>query len=188
VVEAAGAPVLLIEPADDGGAALVEGREMLVGVLGLVREGFDEPLALGAGGSVDEDMKAAGMAGERAGRAAADENAVALLGGVENLPMDERKHALGVEDLVLGDAGRGIAGVVPEGLAVAVVPGIEALVEFGGHLGIDAGDAGRSADQLGVKQAPAKAVGKIVRELCAVGAVLPLDGNDLDRHMHHGDE
>ena len=85
MVETAGAPLLLIELADDGGAALVEGGEELIGLLGLLGESVHEPLALGGGGSVDEDMKAAGLAGECAGCAAADEDAVALCGGVENL-------------------------------------------------------------------------------------------------------
>jgi hypothetical protein len=46
VVEAAGAPLLLVELADDGGAALVKGGEKLVGMLGLLGEGADEPVAL----------------------------------------------------------------------------------------------------------------------------------------------
>src|SRR5580658_4220097 len=43
VVEAAGAPLLLVGLADDGGAALVSCGQDLVGAVGLVREGPDEP-------------------------------------------------------------------------------------------------------------------------------------------------
>src|SRR5208282_6758784 len=95
------------------------------------------------------------------GSAAAYDHAIALLGSVKNVLADERQHAFGVEDLVGGEIGHGIGRVVPEDLAVAVVPGIEALVVLGGDLRRNACGAGRGTGQFRVEQPPAQVRGQI---------------------------
>ena len=99
---------------------------------------------------------------------------------------NQRQHALGIEDLFFAQAGHGIGRVVPEDFAVAVVPGVEALVELRGQFGRNAGSFGGGGDQLGVQQLPAQAAGQIVGKLAAARAVLALDGNDSDGRMPHG--
>src|SRR5580704_9982390 len=67
VIEAAGAPLLLVELADDGGATLVVRGQLLVGLLSLAGELAFEPIALGARRGIHEDMEASLLPGERAG-------------------------------------------------------------------------------------------------------------------------
>jgi len=186
VIQAARAPVLLIELADYGGAALVEGRQQLVGLRGLVGKDALEPLALVPCRGVDKDVEAARLSGQSAGRAAAHQHAIALLGGAHNLLADERQHALGVEELVFGEAGHGKDRVLPEHLAVAVVPGVEALVEACGQLGVHSGRARRAGCQLRIQQPPSQALRQFVRKLPAVRAVLTLHRNHPCRCFRHG--
>ena len=93
-------------------------------------------------------MKAIRLIGQRAGCSAPDDDAVADLGRLQNLKLDQGQHALRVEDLVVGKAGHVVDVVVPEGLAIAVVPGVEALIVFGRQLLGNPGGAGSGAGQI----------------------------------------
>ena len=74
---------------------------------------------------------------------------------------------------------------MPEDLAVAVIPGIEPIVELGRQLRRNARRFRRRAHQLRIQQPPAQPRCKIVGKLPAPRAILPLNRNDpFDRRMH----
>src|ERR1035441_6244046 len=100
MIQAARAPFLLVELADHCRAALVEGGQELVGVLGLFWKGVREPFPLGSGRGVDKDVKESRLAGQSTRCTPAHDHTVAFLRSVQNLLANERLHAFGVEDLV----------------------------------------------------------------------------------------
>src|ERR1700738_3893753 len=116
VIEAAGAPFLLIEAPNYRRPALVVRRQLLFGAIGHIGVVLHEPVALGAHGGVYKDMEASRVAGKFARRAAAHDHAVALLRRVLDLFPDEPVHALAVEDLVIARGGRRVERFLPEGL------------------------------------------------------------------------
>src|SRR5208337_5616168 len=188
VVEPARAPLLLVELANDPSAPPIEGRQMLLRLMRPLRKRAREPILLGAGRGVHENMKASRPPGEGTGRSAANQHAVALIRSVEDLCPDQFQHALGVEDFLIAAGGRRIHIILPEHFAVTVIPGVQPLVEPGRRLRIDAGDARRASHQLRVQQPPAQPRRQIVRKLRSVRAVLTLHGDHPDRRMHHDPE
>ena len=135
VVKPARAPILLIELFDGRGAPFVQGGQVRLGMLRLLRESAHIPLALGLGRGIDKNMKAAGIAHQCAGRSAAHQNAVARLRLQQNLLLNQLHHALGVEGAFLPGRRR-IYRVLPQDFSIAVVPGIGALVVALGQLGV----------------------------------------------------
>ena len=74
---------------------------------------------------------------------------------------------------------------MPEELAVAVVPGVEALVETRRGFRIHAGRLGSAIDQFRVEQPPPQPLGQIVRKLSPARTVLALHSNHSYRRMTH---
>ncbi len=126
-------------------------------------------------------MKTTGNARQGARRAPAHQDAVALLGRILNFFPDELQHPLGVEDVFVAKAGHGVSRVVPKDFAVAVVPGVDPFVEFGGEFRRDAGGLGGGRNELGIQEFPAQALGKIVGELSAARAIFAFYGDDMNR-------
>jgi len=69
---------------------------------------------------------------------------------------------------------------MPEHLAIAVVPGIEAIIELGRRLRWYAGFAGCSSQQFGVQKTPAQPCSEIMSKFTAARPVLAFNGDDTD--------
>ncbi len=130
---------------------------------------------------VHKQVKTPGFARQRAGPAPAYDHAIALLGGVQHFLLDQPIHPFTIEDLVIRQRGRGIKLVLPEDLAVAVVPGIEPVVELRCHLFRNAGGARRGRQQFRIQQPPPQPLGEIMGKFTAPRSVLAFNSDNTDR-------
>jgi len=87
--------------------------------------------------------------------------------------------------MLVPDRRHRIARVVPENLPVAVVPGIEPLVELQCKLWIHTGTSRRPGHQFRVQQPPGELLGQVVGKLATARAVFALHGYHFDWGMHH---
>src|SRR6185437_14303833 len=144
-----------------------------------------EPLFLCARGRVHKNMEATRMPGQRTSRAASHQNAMPHLRGSENFLLNQLQHALRIEEMLIRRSRGEVGRVLPEDLAVSVIPGIKPLVELNRDLRIHSSHSRRARHKFRIQQPPPEMLGQVVCEFSPVRAVFPLNRYHRYRCAHH---
>lgn len=113
------------------------------------------------------------------GRAASDDHALTLLGTRAQQLAHVIDHPVAVEGVGVRPR-QPFERTMPEGLAKAVVPGVEAFIALRDEMLLHSGPASNLFEQAVVDQLPSQPAGKVVGISRALAAVLPLDRNHSD--------
>jgi hypothetical protein len=132
---------------------------------------------------IDENMERVGTVAQQKRSAASHDHRAAVRGGPGDDALHKSDHAVGIEMIQLAHRKTLLHGAAHEDFHEPVKHGVAALVHALHHRLVHFGQARDLAGELLIPELPAEALGELLRDDAAAGAVLALDGDRANQSV-----